>query len=46
MCLQLGYPDPQAERALLEGEDRRELLPQLPICLETLGVIGVTSGSP
>lgn len=25
MRLRLGYPDPQAERALLEGEDRRQL---------------------
>ena len=25
MRLRLGYPDPQAERALLEGEDRRSL---------------------
>ncbi|WP_404362053.1 AAA family ATPase [Marinobacter sp.] len=25
MRLRLGYPDPSAERALLEGEDRREL---------------------
>jgi len=26
MCLRLGYPDPAAERALLKGRDRRELL--------------------
>ncbi|MEO8297447.1 MAG: AAA family ATPase [Burkholderiales bacterium] len=26
MCLTLGYPDPQSERALLAGADRRELL--------------------
>ncbi len=26
MCIELGYPDPKSERALLEGEDRRELL--------------------
>jgi MoxR-like ATPase len=26
MCLSLGYPDAAAERALLMGEDRRELL--------------------
>ncbi len=30
MCLELGYPDPRAERALLEGEDRRTLLARLP----------------
>lgn len=26
MCIELGYPDPKSERALLEGHDRRELL--------------------
>ncbi len=26
MCIELGYPDPKSERALLEGRDRRELL--------------------
>lgn len=29
MCISLGYPDPKAERALLEGEDRRKLLSEL-----------------
>jgi MoxR-like ATPase len=29
MCIELGYPDPKAERALLEGGDRRELLTAL-----------------
>ena len=29
MCLTLGYPDPAAERALLEGRDRREAVRQL-----------------
>jgi MoxR-like ATPase len=29
MRLQLGYPDPRAERALLGGTDRRKLLPTL-----------------
>lgn len=29
MCIGLGYPDPQSERALLEGRDRRELLERL-----------------
>ena len=24
MCIELGYPDPKSERALLEGEDRRD----------------------
>jgi MoxR-like ATPase len=29
MCLSLGYPDAQAERALLMGEDRRQMLKEL-----------------
>jgi MoxR-like ATPase len=30
MCLRLGYPDAQAERRLLEGRDRRDLVAALP----------------
>lgn len=33
MRLHLGYPDPQAERQLLEGEDRRSLTQRLPTLL-------------
>jgi MoxR-like ATPase len=33
MRLTLGYPDAQAERALLLGQERRDLLLQLPVCL-------------
>ncbi|MBK8534254.1 MAG: AAA family ATPase [Candidatus Competibacteraceae bacterium] len=33
MRIQLGYPNAQAERLLLEGEDRREVLARLPACL-------------
>lgn len=33
MRLHIGYPDAQAERLLLSGEDRRHLLEQLPACL-------------
>ena len=29
MCIELGYPDPKSERALLEGEDRREQIAAL-----------------
>jgi len=29
MCIGLGYPDPKAERALLQGEDRRIMLDRL-----------------
>lgn len=33
MRIELGYPDAQAERALLNGSDRRDLLNSLPPCL-------------
>ncbi len=33
MRIQLGYPGADAERALLQGEDRRDLLEQLGPCL-------------
>lgn len=33
MRLELGYPDAQAERDLLQGQDRRDLVAQLPVCL-------------
>ncbi len=29
MCIELGYPDPASERALLKGEDRRDMLKNL-----------------
>ena len=29
MCIELGYPDPKSERALLAGQDRRDLLDEL-----------------
>ena len=29
MCIELGYPDPKSERALLEGSDRREMVAKL-----------------
>jgi MoxR-like ATPase len=29
MCIELGYPDPKSERALLEGQSRREMLGDL-----------------
>ncbi len=32
MRIEMGYPDPAAERALLKGRDRRELLEELPPC--------------
>jgi MoxR-like ATPase len=33
MRLRLGYPDPEAERALLQGKDRRELLREMAPCV-------------
>jgi MoxR-like ATPase len=44
MCISLGYPSREAERALLSGEDRRELLKRLQATvtatqLKTLGQI-------
>src|SRR6195256_4904049 len=32
--IELGYPDVGAERALLQGIDRRDLLPQLSACIQ------------
>jgi MoxR-like ATPase len=29
MCIELGYPDPSSERALLKGEDRRKMVQAL-----------------
>lgn len=34
MRIELGYPDAGAERALLQGVDRRDLLPQLAPCVQ------------
>lgn len=34
MRIELGYPDPQAERALLQGKDRRELMASLQPCID------------
>jgi MoxR-like ATPase len=34
MCLSLGYPDAAAERALLMGEDRRQMLKTLPAAMQ------------
>jgi MoxR-like ATPase len=33
MRIELGYPDGEAERALLQGRNRRELVAQLPLCM-------------
>jgi len=34
MRIELGYPDAAAERALLQGVDRRDLLPHLSPCMQ------------
>ncbi|MES9964925.1 MAG: MoxR family ATPase [Candidatus Sedimenticola sp. 20ELBAFRAG] len=34
MRIHLGYPDPRSERALLAGEDRRDMLETLEPCIE------------
>ena len=39
LCLSLGYPSPAAERELLKGQDRRELLKELPAVLDTQAVL-------
>lgn len=39
MCLSLGYPSPAAERALLQGQDRRELLSALTAVMDTEAVL-------
>ncbi|MGE5526002.1 MAG: AAA family ATPase [Rhodospirillaceae bacterium] len=41
MRLQLGYPDNDAERALLQGEDRRDLLASLPPCMTAEQLCGL-----
>jgi MoxR-like ATPase len=35
MCLTLGYPEPHAERLLLEGRDRRDMMAELTPCMST-----------
>jgi MoxR-like ATPase len=41
MCIELGYPDRQAERAILSGQDRRDMLAEMPtvLCLSALTAI-------
>ena len=45
MCLQVGYPDAQAERELLRGRDRRELLGEIQpvLTIEQLTAIQMTA---
>jgi MoxR-like ATPase len=41
MCIELGYPDPKSERALLEGRDRRDMLSALPACMTPAELAGL-----
>lgn len=43
MRLEIGYPDQQAERALLKGRDRREMLKDLSPCLTPEELLGIQS---
>ncbi|OLF36059.1 AAA family ATPase [Psychrobacter sp. C 20.9] len=44
LCLSLGYPSPMAERELLKGQDRRELLKDLDTVLDTEAVLLAQQG--
>ncbi|MGE6794247.1 AAA family ATPase [Psychrobacter okhotskensis] len=44
LCLSLGYPSPAAERELLKGQDRRELLKELSAVLDTEAVLLAQQG--
>ena len=44
LCLSLGYPSPAAERELLKGQDRRELLNSLDAVLDTEAVLLAQQG--
>ena len=44
LCLSLGYPSPAAERELLKGQNRRELLKQLGAVLDTEAVLLAQQG--
>src|SRR5919205_1615743 len=41
MRIQLGYPDADAERALLQGQDRRDLLEQMGACVQPEDVMAL-----
>lgn len=45
LCLSLGYPSPTAERELLKGQDRRELLKELEAVLDTEAVLLAQQGA-
>jgi len=39
MRIQLGYPDNEAERALLQGQDRRDLLAEIKPCMNVKDLV-------
>lgn len=41
MRIKLGYPDVEAERALLQGQDRRDLLEELKPCMNIDELVGL-----
>jgi MoxR-like ATPase len=41
MCIDVGYPDPKSERALLEGQDRREMLTGLEPRMNPVDMLGL-----
>ena len=41
MRIELGYPDAAAERALLRGEDRRDLLHQMKPCMQPADLLAL-----
>jgi MoxR-like ATPase len=45
MRIELGYPDAGAERALLQGIDRRDLLPQLAPCIQPEDLVALQNSA-
>jgi MoxR-like ATPase len=46
MCIELGYPDPAAERELLRGEDRRALIKRLEPAMEAEDLLCIQQRVP
>ncbi len=41
MRIRLGYPDAEAERALLAGAERRTMIDDLPACMDVAGLVSL-----
>ena len=41
MRIRLGYPDAEAERALLAGAERRAMIDDLPACIDVAGLVSL-----